>query len=427
MIIPGDGEMLSEVSMFARQFVKNIYQRLKVSRQHVRYQGILHTTLLEQRMRTPLNRVRLSNLNWTCDMIGNRLSEPRDSVTDAYSYLQNAGSGNTAILQQIQLGIGGFKTYTYGPAGHLEEVNAGGNVIDFTSDAAGRLSRLERPAGDARANFRYDGRSFLSHSVGSTIQGLLADDFERGDFGCWDAIFNGPPGAMGGDCTTLTTDPVYSSQGLLHSLEKVDSPGAFVGSNHVVYFAGRPVAWVAEESGAWMVETVTTDHLGTPVVLEDASGSVVWSGGFEPFGWDWSGAGAAGLELRLPGQWSDGSWVEAGLGVDPYYNVHRWFESVSGRYTRSDPFRLSERQFEIRIIAEQPNDFGYALASPLTFTDPLGLLAADPVGCVTRWAALGTTVGATVGAVVGGLMGGASAGTVCTFVAPGVGTVVVVR
>ena len=79
------------------------------------------------------------NLSWSYDQIGNRLSETRDGVTDTYSYLANAGSGNTAILQQIQLGIGGFKTYTYGPAGYPEEVNAGGHLVDFTSDAAGGI------------------------------------------------------------------------------------------------------------------------------------------------------------------------------------------------------------------------------------------------------------------------------------------------
>ena len=332
------------------------------------------------------------DLSWTYDKIGNRLTETRDGVTDVYSYSPNASTGNTAILQQIQLGIGGFKTYTYGPAGHLEQVNAGGNGIDLTSDAAGRLSRLERQAGDARADFRYDGRSFLSSSVGSTIQGLLADDFERGDFGCWDAIFGGPPGAMGGDCSTLITEPAYNSQGLLHSLEKVDGPDGFVGAKHVVYFASRPVAWVTEEGGGWAMETLTTDHLGTPVVLANAAGLMVWSGGFEPFGSDWSGAGDAGLGLRLPGQWSDGSWEGAGFGVEGHYNVYRWYQPADGRYARIDPVNLGSLEnvgrgndlpigavhayFLAMLRAGNPrfeHAYGYAVQNPLLFADPLGL------------------------------------------------------
>ena len=304
------------------------------------------------------------DLSWTYDRIGNRLTETRDGVTDAYSYVPNASLGNTAILQQVQLGIGGFKTYTYGPAGHLEELNAGGNVIDFTSDAAGRLSRVERPAGDARADFHYDGRSFLASSVGSKIQGLLADDFERGDFGCWDAIAGGPPGATGGDCTTLSTDPVYSSEGLLHSLAKVDGPAGFVGSKQVVYFAGRPVAWVTQETGMWRVDMVTTDHLGTPVALTDASGSVVWSGGFEPFGADWSGAGDAGLELRLPGQWSDQGWQRATMGDDQYYNVYRWYMYRIASYNRLDPLGLLEGD---------SHSFSFADSNPILNRDLLGL------------------------------------------------------
>ena len=106
-------------------------------------------------------------------------------------------------------------------------------------------------------------------------------------------------------------------------------------------------------------------------MLADASGSVVWSGGFEPFGADWNGAGAVGLELRLPGQWSDGSWEEAGLGVEAYYNVHRWYEFETGRYSRPDPIGLhwpnGGDPFAVSSI------YQYAGANSASLKDPLGL------------------------------------------------------
>ena len=113
------------------------------------------------------------------------------------------------------------------------------------------------------------------------------------------------------------------------------------------------------------------------MVLADALGSVVWGGGFEPFGADWSGAGDAGLGLRLPGQWWDGSWEEAGLAAGLLQNVYRWYESTSGRYNRSDPLQMQRAHFR----------YTYAGANPTLYLDPLGLrcqLGPQWNTCLTR-------------------------------------------
>jgi hypothetical protein len=97
-------------------------------------------------------------------------------------------------------------------------------------------------------------------------------------------------------------------------------------SELVLYFAGRPVAVLSVAGGVQQGLTyLTTDHLGTPALATDSAGVSLWSGGFEPFGEDWNGAGSAGVFLRFPGQWDDSAWGEAGLGADVYYNVHRWY------------------------------------------------------------------------------------------------------
>ncbi len=106
----------------------------------------------------------------------------------------------------------------------------------------------------------------------------------------------------------------------------------------VLYFAGRPVATLA----AGVLTYLTTDHLGTPVFATDAAGAEVWQGGFEPFGRDWQagsagGASENGVFLRLPGQWVDPSWEDATLGVGLSFNVNRWYEPQTGRYSQPDP------------------------------------------------------------------------------------------
>jgi RHS repeat-associated protein len=159
-------------------------------------------------------------------------------------------------------------------------------------------------------------------------------------------------------------EATYSSEGMLYRLEPTEPPD----SKLVFWFAGRPVATLATSQGIEEWRFLTVDHLGTPVVLTMLSGNVKWSGGFEPFGRDWQegtpqGASESEVFLRLPGQWVDEAWQEASLGVDLYYNVFRWLEPGTGRYTRPDPLGLRGGMYL----------YAYAAGNPLVLSDPLGL------------------------------------------------------
>jgi hypothetical protein len=87
---------------------------------------------------------------------------------------------------------------------------------------------------------------------------------------------------------------------------------------------------------------LSSDYLGAPFVATGINAAEIWSGGFEPFGRDWregtpDGAQENGVFLRSLEQWFDNTWAEAALGAEVVYNVHRWYEWGTGRYTRSDP------------------------------------------------------------------------------------------
>src|SRR5690606_26309120 len=63
------------------------------------------------------------------------------------------------------------------------------------------------------------------------------------------------------------------------------------------------------------------------------------------FGEDWqAGTGqdslAKGIFLRMPGQWKDPLWSDATYPMELVYNVHRWYETGTGRYTRADPLGI---------------------------------------------------------------------------------------
>ncbi|MEZ5313762.1 MAG: RHS repeat-associated core domain-containing protein [Thermoanaerobaculia bacterium] len=213
--------------------------------------------------------------------------------------------------------------------------------------------------------FRYDGRGYLREvrammpaSGGGGAVFPFSDDFESGDICAWSVAV----GWEGTECPIgpeeTTTYATYDSAGRLHQLAR--EGGAAPVS--IFYFAGRPVAsWDPDPDVQFRL--LTTDHLGTPIHQMTLGGTTDWLGGFEPYGGDFAGAANAGLFLRLPGQWNDGTWTDAALGTEINYNVHRWYEAGTGRYTQDDPLLIMrERQFYL-----------YAYSNPLRWRDPLGL------------------------------------------------------
>jgi len=184
--------------------------------------------------------------------------------------------------------------------------------------------------------------------------------------------------------------PLYSSGGLLHALLRQPPGGAPEERSTVFYLAGRPVAQLlqVETTTAWTY--LTTDHLGTPLLATDATGAELWNAAFEPFGRDpWqgtpSGALEAGIFLRFPGQWDDEVWYEAALGSEVYYNVFRWLEVGTGRYTRPDPVRYL-RSSDLIVSTEGVIDpYSYVGARPTYWVDPRGLQRATPtdwINCI---------------------------------------------
>jgi RHS repeat-associated protein len=289
---------------------------------------------------------------WTYDRIGNRLTETRSGVMDTYAYqlVPPPGNGHSPILSSIQLGAGGTRSYQYDPAGNLQQTTQGTNATTFVHDDAGRLAALSTTSPPAGVSFRYDGRDYLTLADTAALPFLTG--FESGDLCAWSAALGVPAPPT---CAPLpAVHPTYSSEGLLHALQRATSPQR----SYVFHFAGRPVAQMDLTGTTESWKYLTTDHLGTPIVATSTSGTVLWKGGFEPFGADWSGAGGAGMFLRLPGQWAEGNSFS-----NLFLNLHRWYEAGTGRYTGPDRIR-SPRAF---------SDYIYVSSNPIVNTDRFGL------------------------------------------------------
>jgi RHS repeat-associated protein len=98
------------------------------------------------------------------------------------------------------------------------------------------------------------------------------------------------------------------------------------------------------------------DHLGTPQMVVDETGSVVWKGEYKPFG-----EVNVGTEDRVNNFRFAGQYYDAEIGLP--YNWHRYYDPKTGRYLTPDPIGL----------AGGINLFGYVLNNPINKIDPLGL------------------------------------------------------
>jgi RHS repeat-associated protein len=107
---------------------------------------------------------------------------------------------------------------------------------------------------------------------------------------------------------------------------------------------------------------IHVDHLNTPRLIADASGTTVWQWDQqEPFGANSpdqnpSGLGSFDFPGRYPGQYSD---IETNL----FYNYHRDYDPSLGTYKESDPIGLRAGL----------HTYAYGSGSPLLYVDPDGL------------------------------------------------------
>lgn len=201
--------------------------------------------------------------------------------------------------------------------------------------------------GGGPVDFTYDGRDFMGRSE-------------------WKAYLKD-----GGGETHPTNELTYGSDGTLYHLSLSGSlPGGIqcqTGDNFVFHFAGRPVATWFQSICEYLAPPTyyVVDHLGTPILTFDEFGNGIWEGGFEPFGEDYSPTptdpGEHVVSLRFPGQVAAFSWGAAGTGL--YYNVNRWYEPETGRYSRPNPVFLAGY-----------SPYSYALSDPINIKDSMGLL-----------------------------------------------------
>ena len=129
------------------------------------------------------------------------------------------------------------------------------------------------------------------------------------------------------------------------------------GQNLVEYFylGDQPLAMIRPGEALYYYHN---DHLGTPQILTDDTGTVSWKAVYGPFGEAEIAIATVENSLRFPGQYYD---QETGL----HYNWNRYYEPKTGRYLIPDPIGL-----EGGI-----NLFVYVVNNPTSLIDQNGLAA----------------------------------------------------
>ncbi len=88
---------------------------------------------------------------------------------------------------------------------------------------------------------------------------------------------------------------------------------------------------------------IHTDHLGTPQIMTNSSGAVVWSAYYKAFGAATVTVSTITNNLRFPGQYYD---AETGLN----YNYFRDYNPVIGNYIEPDRVNLKSLQLPLPLF-----------------------------------------------------------------------------
>lgn len=309
---------------------------------------------------TPTSVLNLSYDYGTTDNNGNVKSHVNTigslAITDTYSY--DSLNRVKSTVETTTSGTGWTENNHYDRYGNRQIDYGGGSynlafssttnrVTGYSYDAAGNLTS------DGATSYAYDAENHLI-SVNSTT-GYKYDGVGR------------RVRKLMGENTRF----IYGISGEL-AAEYSGSSGNLLKE----YVSGGGMMAVIDPSAG--TRYTTTDHLGSPRVVTNSSGSVVSRHDYMPFGVEIGSTtsgrstslgygGSDGVRDQFTGQQRDGE-----TGLD-YFNA-RYYASTQGRFTSADPLLASGN-------AHRPqtwNRYAYVSNNPLKMVDPTGMSQQHP-------------------------------------------------
>lgn len=289
-----------------------------------------------------------------------RISEAKETVNGTQTWIQNWGYdryGNRSSFTKNVLGNTTVSNPTIDAA--TNRFNTGQN---YTYDKNGNI--VDDPF-DGGRKFTYNGDNKQTQvKLGKTVIGTYSYDGEG----------KRVKKVTGSESTVF----VYSNGRLVE--ERNSSTNALVTS---YLYAGSQL--LATETSTATNYTVT-DHLGSPRVVVNGSGTVVSRRDFLPFGEElfadgtyrktsdnYSTTGTDAVRQRFTGYQKD---TETGLD----FAEARMYQNQHGRFTAIDPLLASGKSSDPQTF----NRYIYSLSAPLVLTDPTGLQSGKKPDDVVR-------------------------------------------
>jgi RHS repeat-associated protein len=196
------------------------------------------------------------------------------------------------------------------------------NGDDFEYDDRGNVSLRRGSRGVTR--YRYDSRNML-----------VACDTSRGEWhATYDAFGRRIRKSLGAEWREFYWDTDRLAAEVSHD-------GRLRVYVYADAFAMVPLLWLDYDSvdadpASGRQHFILSDHLGTPLRVEDEQGAVVWQAQITPYGSAIVSDGARiEMPLRFPGHYHD---VETGL----HCNRFRYYVPELGRYLQPDPLRAGD-------------------------------------------------------------------------------------
>ena len=245
-------------------------------------------------------------------------------------------SGNiSSIAQQDTLPrpliYTGADTYQYVAGKDLiAQVNQGNLPYDYAYDLNGNITS------DGMHRYEYNANNQLLRVSNGGV---------RGEY-----VYNAKGQRVKKAAAGKTTIYHYDLEGNL--IEETAANGTLIRS--YIYAGGNRLAMIDDGGNHFYYHN---DHLGTPLAMTDAGGTVVWKAAYDPFGEaQVDSSSTITNNFRFPGQYFD---EESGL----HYNWHRYYDPRTGRYVTSDPIELRGGI----------NLYTYVSNNTVNKIDPLGL------------------------------------------------------
>jgi RHS repeat-associated protein len=269
-----------------------------------------------------LNIGNLKELTYTRDNAGNITA-----ITDTLNPSKNRSYTYDNLYRLIlATGQWGSLTYAYNPVGNrtYETTNTGNTSYTYNAN------KLVSASGEKALSFSYDNDGNTTaennkqyiYNQNQRLTQVTDTGTVLGEY-----VYNAKGQRVKKTVNGQTTIFHFDQNGLL--IAESTSTGTITAE--YAYLNGQPLAKIESNN----VYYYHNDHLGTPMLTTESSGSIVWQGEFKPFGEPLSVSGSVTNNLRFPGQYYD---AETGL----HQNYFRDYSPQLGRYLEGDPIGIEK-------------------------------------------------------------------------------------